>query len=314
MAAAKKATFVQGRCSMRLEATISLTVIVMAPRQLIQNFCSSTFFKPKRRQAENPEPPAFEGKLRKNEARGKGGKGQRRRREIQIADHRLPVGTLKVEGHIAQVQHINAEQPEEDHELNPLRRVAPEQPRILEHQRRGGRGKRAQPAEREFQERVPRHGLPLGFRLPLKTLGSRPERDRPASIEETADEFKTDEQTHERIAQEEEVKECPLPHQSLAPGEHRLRQPCAGQEGVKAQPGVMQKLIEREHLLLRNGVGVGDRLHSEGQQKHGRNRQKEHHSFHTAPGQDADEENDDPRTGERRENRQTADRPARSRR
>ena len=46
-AAAKKTTFVHGRWSIRLEALVSVTVMISAVPQLRMNFCSSTFGIPK---------------------------------------------------------------------------------------------------------------------------------------------------------------------------------------------------------------------------------------------------------------------------
>jgi hypothetical protein len=63
-----------------------------------------------------------------------------------------------------------------------------------------------------------------------------------------------------------------------------------------------QELIEGEGLLLRDSVGVGDRLYSESQEEDGGHSQEQDGSLHIAPSEDADEEDNDPRTRQRRKN------------
>src|SRR6266853_1186018 len=72
-------------------------------------FLQQHFVEPERREADDPEPAAFERKLREDEARREGGKRERGRGEIEVADHRFPKWILKIERHVAQVQHVDAE-------------------------------------------------------------------------------------------------------------------------------------------------------------------------------------------------------------
>ena len=82
-----------------------------------------------RRHADNPEPLAFEGKLRKNKAGGQGGQVQRAGAQVQVGNEVEPECIGQFLREMAQVDHI------ENQSLPPLRRVAPEHAGVLDQQR-----------------------------------------------------------------------------------------------------------------------------------------------------------------------------------
>ena len=161
----------------KTRTSVATSEIPAENANLPQRICSRS----QRKQAEDPEVPPFEREQREDEPAGERREDQGRHREVEEADQVPPGRALDAVAQPGDVQEVERQQPEEDQELRPLRRVAAEGPQVLEDQQADRLGQEEEePVEDRVERVAARRGAGCcGFPGPGCSRGNRGRGPRP---------------------------------------------------------------------------------------------------------------------------------------
>ena len=238
-----------------------------------------------RRHADDPQPLAFERKLREHKPRRHRGEIQRAGGEVQIRDEVHPERAGQLVREVPQVDDVNAEQAEEHDGLAPLRRVAPEHPQILHRQRAQVAVQPEKFRENHFEQAGGVSVFAAGAEpAQFESVAAAALHRRRGVVKQRAEAREGEAAEKQRVAQQHQREEGRAAQDALGPLQHGGRKPVAGQKRKHREMRLGQQLVERlERPLVEQFVVHRLRLPPERHQRQQRQRGRHQRDLKTAP-------------------------------